>query len=239
MKFACLHKTIRQPMFSCIGLTVCMAAILFLFSGVIANAQEKDFCIWTTVNIEKKFSKKFTAVLSQEFRFDENASQLDNAFTNITAEYNFTKNLNASFNYRLINKRLIDGHYQQRNRIYVDVAYRLKQNDYSFTLRTRFQDQFRNAFSENAELPAIWYWRNKLTFKYNLKEFKPYSYFEIFYPLNDPVINTIDNLRFAVGCNYDFTKKHSVNLYYLINKEINVKNPVTSFIAGIEYTYSF
>ncbi len=214
-------------------------ALFFMLSGFDANGQEKDFCIWTTVNIEKKFSKKFTAAISQEIRFDENATQLDNAFTNLTAEYNFTKSLNASLNYRLINKRLIDGYYQQRNRIYVDVAYRYKNNDYSFTFRTRFQDQFRNVFFENAEQPPVWYWRNKLTFKYNLKDFKPYSYVEVFYPLNDPVINTIDNLRWAVGCNYDFTKRHSLNLYYLINKEINVKNPVTSFIAGIEYTYSF
>ena len=56
-------------------------------------AQEKDFGLWTTVNLEKKFSKKFSGTLTQEFRFNENVSQLDNAFTNLSADYNFSKAL--------------------------------------------------------------------------------------------------------------------------------------------------
>ena len=106
-------------------------------------------------------------------------------------------------------------------------------------LRTRIQDQMIDALNPEKKYPSSWYWRNKLSFKYNLKEFDPYIYTEIFCPLNGPDAMIINNVRLAAGCDYSITKKHTLNFYYLINKEVNVSNPVTTFITGIEYTYSF
>jgi len=39
------------------------------------------------------------------------------------------------------------------------------------------------------------------------------------------------------GIEYDFTKHHKIDAYYMIQKEVNVSDPRTDFIIGIGYFY--
>jgi hypothetical protein len=215
------------------------ALLLSLMIVQFSVAQEQDAGLWLTASIEKKISKDFKATLSQEFRFKENYSQLGTYFTDIGLQYKISKSLNASFNYRFIEKLQKDLTYDTRSRFYLDVAYRYKADKWNFILRTRFQDQIESFSTDEDYSQPQFYWRNKLTIKYSLKDFTPYATAEVFYPLNNPKGNIIDEFRLSAGSDYEINKKNSVGGYFLIDKEINVKNPVTSFIIGLEYGFAF
>lgn len=202
-------------------------------------AQEKDFGIWTTINVEKELSNKLKAAMEEEFRFAENASYLDSYFTDFSLEYKLSKPLSVSLNYRFINKRLEDGYYSKRHRVYGSLSYRfIKHKKFSATFRTQLQYQFGNEWYE-ATANLFWMWRNKIALHYALKDFKPYASVEMFYPLDYYTGNEIKNWRYVFGCDYNLNKKNKIGLYYLINQEVNLKNPVTTFVVGAEYGFAF
>lgn len=204
------------------------------------HAQEKDAGLWLTGNIQKDITNNLRAVLTEELRFKENYSQLGSFFTNVSLQYKFSKSISASVNYRFINRRELNGMYEIRNRFYADVAYRHKLDKWSFSLRMRFQDQVKRISFNEKEADPSYYWRNKLMVKYSATgKLTPYISAEIFYQLNNPEGNEMDELRLVAGSDYDLDKRNSVSGYFMINKELNVNNPVTSYIIGLEYTYAF
>lgn len=213
--------------------------LCFLFSALQSNAQQDDFGIWTTINIEKKLNSRFSGTITEELRFMDNASMLTTAYTNISLNYKIAKGFNVSGNYRFINRRQPEGYYSIRHRLFADLSYRFKTEDFSATFRTRIQSQFEKAFAEQRENITEWYWRNKLTLRYAIKKYKPFTSFEVYYPLNNPQFESVDNIRLAAGCAYSINKRNDIEGYYLINRELYGNNPVTSYVVGVEYTYSF
>ena len=216
--------------------------ILFLSLMIVqfAFSQEQDAGLWLTASFEKKINKDFKATMSQEFRFKENYSQLGTYFTDIGLQYKISKSFNGSFNYRFIKKLQPDLTYETRNRFYLDLTYRYKKNNWSFSFRTRFQDQLHSISTDEDYSKPQFYWRNKFTVKYAFKDFTPYASVEIYYPLNNPKGNGVDEIRIGAGSDYELNKKNTVSGYFLIDKEINNYNrPVTSFIIGLEYNFAF
>ncbi|MEO8146381.1 MAG: DUF2490 domain-containing protein [Bacteroidia bacterium] len=215
--------------------SLCFSFFILHFSF----SQENDAGLWLTASVEKKLNKDFKVALTEEFRFKENYSQLGTYFTDVSLQYKISKSFNASFNYRFIKKLQPDLTYQTRNRFYLDIAYRYKAHKWNFILRTRLQDQLKAISIEEQYSEPEYYWRNKLSVKYSVKKFTPYITGEIFYPLNNPKGNEIDEWRWSIGSDYDLNKKNTIGGYFLIDKEIHVNNPLTSFIIGLEYGYVF
>lgn len=205
-----------------------------------AQSQVNDAGLWMSLNAEKKITSKFSLSFSQEFRLNENISELGTAFTELGAEYKVYKKIFVGLSYRFLQKRQVDDFYSLRHRVNIDAGYRLKTHKISFTIRERFQTQYKDVnTSPEGHLPE-YYLRNKLSVKYDLgKKYTPFLSAEIFYQLNNPAGNEIDNLRYAGGFSYEVNKFHSIDLFYLINKEINVNNPWTEYVIGIGYKYSF
>ena len=217
-------------------------ALLLLITGLCFNSfsQVNDAALWTSVNIEKKINNRLTANLSQEFRFKENISELGTAFTEIGVEHKIIKRLSASISYRFIQNRRNNDTYSLRHRMNIDVAYRIKWKKLNITIRERWQNQVKDVQSSPEGFDPESYLRSKLTFKYNLeKKYTPWIAGELFYQLNNSKGNEIDNLRYSMGVDYKFNKKNSLTLFYLINQEVNVNDPWTSYVIGVNYSYSF
>lgn len=214
--------------------------LLFLLPAFNSNAQVNDAGLWTSINIEKKISKGFTAALSQEFRFKENISELGTAFTEVGIEHKIIKRLSFGIGYRFIQSRSLDDAYSLRHRLMADLSYRYKIKHVGITLRERFQSQVKDVqYGEDGFAP-VHYLRSKMSIKYAPeKKYAPWISAELFYQLNNNKGNEIDNIRYAAGIDYDFNKRHSVGLFYLINQEINMSDPLTEYISGISYKYSF
>lgn len=218
--------------------------LLFILPVIYINsfAQVNDAGLWASVNIDKKIGYGFTATLSQEFRFNENITELGTAFTEIGLEHKikYLKGLTGGVSYRFIQNRRVNDSYSLRHRLNIDLAYRMKYKKVTVTIRERYQNQVKDVESSPEGFSPISYLRSKLSIKYNLeKKYTPWIAGELFFQLNNPEGNEIDNIRYALGFDYKFNKKNSLSLFYLINKEVNVKDPWTSYISGISYSYSF
>ncbi|MCX6271463.1 MAG: DUF2490 domain-containing protein [Bacteroidetes bacterium] len=213
-----------------------------LFVGVnwAVYSQTNDAGLWTNITLEKKLTSRYSAFLSEEIRMNENISEIGTAFTEIGVSYKIMPGLNAGISYRFIQKRQLDDSYEKRHRYMVDGSYRFKMKKFSITLRERFQSQYSAIrSSETGNIPDN-YLRNKLTLKYDIRKKLTASVSsEVFFQLNNPDGNEIDNLRHTAGLEYKLNKANIVEVFYLINKEINKADPVTDYVIGCGYTYSF
>jgi hypothetical protein len=213
--------------------------VLFVCCFSIVHAQVNDAGLWLTVSAEKKLNNRFKLGMAQEVRWRENYSMIGTIFTDVSIGYKVSKGLNVSANYRLAFRQSLDLEFNNRHRFYFDLSYRQKFNKLILSARSRIQNQS-DFQRNNGEFDrSVLYWRNKLTAKWNLKKIAPYAAFEVYYTLNNAEKNIVDGLRMAVGVDYNLSKKSTLTPYFLVDKEVQVANPLTSYIVGIEYNYSF
>lgn len=215
--------------------TIFFVAFLLLFC-LKTKSQVNDAGLWLTLGAEKKISQKFSTQLTQCFRLNENYSELGTSFTEIGLKYKLAKKLSITGTYRFAQKRKVNDFYSLRHRYNIDLGYKFKVKKVSITLRERFQSSYKDVGRrEKGNVPAN-YFRSKITLQYNLnKKYTPFVSGELFYEIKQ----YIDNMRFKAGFDYEFNKLSSLNVYYMIDKEINVKNPWTNYVLGIGYNYSF
>jgi hypothetical protein len=214
-------------------LITCFLLLAFSFA---TKAQVNDAGLWLNLSAEKKITQKFSTQLTQSFRLNENFSELGTSFSEIGVNYKIQKRLSVGAAYRFSQKRRVDDFYSMRHRYNIDISYKLKIKKINITLRERFQSRYKDyGTSEKGNVPKN-YFRSKITMRYNLnKKYTPFISGELFYQLAEQ----IDNLRFKAGFDYEFNKFSSLNLYYMVDKEINVKNPWTNYVIGLGYNYSF
>jgi len=212
-----------------------LSAFLLLLT-VSASGQNNDAALWLSVNVEKLLTSKTSVTFTEECRLNENISRAGTVFTDLGISHKLNKTFTVSLNYRFIQRRNLDASYSTRHRFYVDVSGRRKAGKFSFTLRERVQFQIRDYnSSETGRIPE-WYLRSKLSVKYSLgRKITPMVSAEVYFQLSNPGNNEIDNLRLAAGFEYEINKRHSIEPYYLIQRELNVNDPVTDYIIGLGY----
>lgn len=217
---------------------VILVFLLGLLSGSPLKGQVRDAGLWTSASFEVKVAKKLTACIAQELRFNENISELGTAFTEAGLGYKLNKHFQLAVNYRYIQKRRTDNYYSFRHKFYVDVKYEKKIKPFQIQFRSRLQDEYDDIGRASDGGIPICYSRNKLSISWNLnKLFSPYISVELFSPLNYPRTKVFDNIRTMAGVDYEISKHQKIDLFYMIQKEVNVSNPGTDFIVGLGYAY--
>lgn len=214
--------------------------ILLFFPVKIIFAQVNDAGMWVSFNAEKKITPVLSVNLSQEFRINENISEFGTFFTDAGINYKISKVFRVSANYRFVNKRRLNDSYSVRHRFYFDFTVRKKFKPLILQFRTRFQNQYTDMYSSSEGLIPDIYSRNKLTLKIDIdKKYVPYLYTELFTPLKNIDLAYINNARFCAGFEYNFNRMHSLDFFYLLQKEMNVTNPETDYIIGVGYYFTF
>jgi hypothetical protein len=215
---------------------------LVLYLGVFhcysLKSQNQDAQVWTSVNLEAKIVKKLTANVAQEVRFNENVTEVGTIYTDLGLEYKLNKHFQVSINYRFVEKRRTDDYYSFRQRIYIDLKYDEKIKPFQIQFRSRIQDEVSDI--ERAADGGIpeYYLRNKLTLKLDKwKKLTPFVSVELFSPLEDEYKGLFDNIRSSAGIDYDLSKHHKVELFYMIQQELNVSQPETDFVLGVGYGF--
>lgn len=210
----------------------------FVFSVFNLKGQERDAGLWTSVNAEVKLVKKLSFAISEEFRFNNNITELGTALTDAGFGYKYKKHWQFAVGYRYSQKRKNYDYYSYRHRYYVDIKYSRKIKPFELSFRTRFQDQVSDiGRAADGGIPE-YYLRNKLGLQWNLhKDYSPYLSAELFSPLKYPRTIVFDGIRVAAGIEYDITKHHKIDLGYMVQKEVNVSRPVTDFVITLGYFY--
>ncbi|HNS13056.1 MAG TPA: DUF2490 domain-containing protein [Bacteroidia bacterium] len=217
-----------------------LISMFFALFSCPSHAQQDDAGLWSSVTVKHQITRRMAASLSEQVRLHQNISDVDQFFTDLGVDYDIKPSLKVSVNYRWMSKNKLT-YYSTRHRLYVDLTYKRKFKPVSITLRQRVQSQVESIHSsENGKIPE-WYTRTKLTLKLDLnKKYTPYIATEYYYVLDNlkEEDHVFDKSRYEVGVDYDFNRRSSLNLFYLIQKDI-LENKSRDFVSGIGYTYSF
>jgi hypothetical protein len=216
-----------------------------LLSGIffvsIAQAQQNDFGIWAGVSISHKFTQRLSGTVEEQIRLNQNATAIDQYFTDLSLEYSLSKKFKFAFGYRFINN-FQQTYYSKRHRIYADLSYKTKFSMLQFILRTRLQEQQKDIYSSETGYIPAWYSRNKITTKLDLnRKYTPYASAEMMYLIKAPnvSINYIEKWRYCFGVEYDFNRMHSLDFYYLIQRDRMINEPITLYAFSINYKFTF
>lgn len=217
-----------------------LLSFLFSLSFFISKAQIKDAQLWNDIQISHKVSDITTIEWENGFRINENISELGFYYSEISTKLKLYKNFSLSANYRFGLKREIDDLYTKQHRFSLDLGYKTSYRQFTFSLRSRVQTEFKNfQTSQKGSIPEST-WRNKIQIKYSLnKRIKPFISSEFYVPILSSERFELNKIRSIVGFEYKFNKRNSIEPYYLIDYQLNKKNPHRYFVFGISYICSF
>jgi len=218
-------------------ITTCIVAFLCLS----AFAQTNDFGMWNTLSINKSLNSKFGLGIDQELRLRDNCTTVNLVYTNFGVNYKVRDWFKIALVYRFIDKHKDDFSWGVRHRVYTDLTFKVKPENFALSYRARFQMEWRglgyDASLGNA--PEV-FLRNQVKCAYKgAGNFEPYAGIEIRWQIQNPRIpyhESIDRARYFAGVSYDFNKHNTVGTYFLLQKETNVVDRQTLYIWGLEYT---
>jgi hypothetical protein len=212
---------------------------IFIFQCPQGFAQSDDFQLWSGVSLDISITKKISFEIEEEVRLKDNAAEIDMYFTDAGISYNFWNNFKLAGNYRYIRKYEPEGVYSNMHKYYIDLEYENNIRRWEYSIRTRYQSRYRNIRSSELGFKPENHSRNKVCLAYDIyrSPLKPELCCEIYYQLNNPDGNKIDKIRLSPGLNYSINRANRIKIFYMIEKELSVKNPATNYILGIGYTY--
>ena len=210
--------------------------ILFAASTFLAVAQDTDFGSWIGVEFEKSISKKLSVEFEEEVRVFQDFSEIDRFATSLGGAWTFNKFLRAGAGYTWIYKHRVNRElWEHRHRYQIYLRGRYQINRFALTLRERFQSTYRDESVEGFKYNPRNYLRSRLQVAYDIRGAKiaPYTSAEMYYQLNNPRGNEVDNMRYTLGADWPLTKTLGMDTYLRLDQEMNVKNPVSYIILGI------
>jgi len=214
--------------------------ILLILAGFRSRGQVQDAGLWLNVSVNKRITPALSVSFTQELRMNENITEAGAFHSDLDFTYRFGKHFRIGAGYRFSKQRRVDDSYDCRHRYNVDLSYREKIQRFLVNLRLRYESQYTDIYSspegttpKNTVVP-------RLEVKYNLPgKFEPFIYGEPYFRVSNFLYVPFVQLRLCAGVNYSINRMHSVDLYYLFQKEYYVKHPLTEYVIGAGYTFSF
>jgi len=213
-----------------------LPALIFFFCNT--AAQVNDAGLWASVSLEKKLNKRWEAGLSNEFRFNENITEIGTIYNELSLSHRFSKSLEISGAYRNIFKRQLDDNYSRRHRFLVNVTARKKMGRITPAARLRYQSQYSDINrSENWRQPSNTI-RTRISAKYDTgKRYTPSLSAETFYDVSNPEGWLFSGYRLQGAFTYELSKKSAIEAGYVFDREVNVRNPETRYIISLGWTF--
>lgn len=223
----------------CAALWLTLGLFLLPLTGV---AQEDDFGAILSGEVNLPLISRWDASFEQEFIFSNNLTNFSRSKSTVGVDYSLIrKKLKAGFAYSFIRKEEDYSWFETRHRFTMGLTYKeeIKRN-LTLSLRSRLQSTLRDESRGDYRINPKYYWRNRLQLNYQMPRLplKPEVSCEFFYPLNREVSNLIDAWRITAGMEYQWNKRNAVSLYYRVDREQNVPNPLRAYSVGAGYVFS-
>ena len=221
-------------------------AAIFLINVPLLFAQSNDWGLWTSVDVDKKLSKKWDLNVTTQYRWKDNISVTDQIRGSVDASYRTGKYVKLAAGYEMISKyKAKRDIFVYRNRFRAQATGSYKYDRFTVDWRPRVQltllgkNETDSKTSEDDN--GKWVLRNRFGLKYDIKKtpLKPYVNFEMFHYLFGNLEYSYYRNRFSVGTDYKINKQHSLELGYKRESEINGFNISSINIVKLGYTFSF
>lgn len=237
MMTAALRNPVNRRMMNRIPWLI-LAGLVFALPQVIM-AQEEDFSIWTSIDLEKKLNKNLEFSAGMNLRTEQNTTRLASLFPEIGLEYRTNDLFRFKAKYRGISGRTQGGSWVQGSRLNLGINAQRDIADFQLRLDAEYQYEIDHYLIRDGSLfiDGDNYARYKLSLKYDLnKSINLYIGAELFHLLL-PGRSGLEAVRLNAGIKYRFDKSNSIKISYLIDKEFNQLNPASRYILNIGYVY--
>jgi hypothetical protein len=221
--------------------TVTLLLLSFLILPRVTEAQDitNDFGVWTSVSYGKDISKKFDFSIEQEFRLQNNATQLERTFTDVGIDYKVEKWLQFGVDYRFILDRRPSGDYGVRNRITTDAILKKQLHRFRLAYRARLQWELKG-YNYNREygFAPTWDFRNRFKASYQLNRiWEPFVALDVRLLITDAnkpyITNAIDRFRLFVGTEYNMSSDFTLEFFFLTSQQVQIVAPIRVFAIGV------
>jgi long-subunit fatty acid transport protein len=240
---------------------LCILAIALVTTGTVL-AQDNDFGIWTNIGAEKKLGN-WGIGLEAEYRTRDNSGTSDRWSWGLKGSYKLNKYVKFDAGYTLLydnNHKLTyhdDGSINKeanfwglRHRVFASVTGSYKVNNWTFSLRERWQYTYRpeKTISERYDYDQEDYdgepktysgkgknvLRSRLQAAYSIGKtgLEPYANVELYNSWG------IDKVRYTAGIEWDINKHHEVELYYRY-QDPHDSDESKIHILGLAYQFKF
>ncbi len=209
--------------------------LLPLLATLGARAQpERDFAQRTNIGIQIPFSKQTEIAARYRLKLFDNASRFQRSMWSVEITQDLPwKGFKAGGEYRFYTTEEMDYH-----RFQAFLRYSHKLNRWTPSLRLQFQ-QKQDYFDETylQYHPPDRVWRQRLQLKYEVdKKLELYGFAEFFQQM-EPGNYNFYRVRYAIGLDYSYKKRHQLNLELFYNDEFHLKRPEDVFTVDVSYYF--
>lgn len=206
----------------------------------IVCSQDNDFGIWYGAGAEKELIKNLDLGLDASVRTYDNASKIEEFFFDIGLNYKFNKYLSAAVSYRFTEFMEDDDSFHPRHKWFADLKGKLPLGDLDISARLRFQKRYKTYFEDENDRESRDVGRIRLKTLYDIPSFpaNPYIAAELFFPMFTESERYVEKNRFMAGFEYNISKKHSIELEYMFQRDFFPKLRDMSIIS-VNYQIKF
>ena len=225
-----MMMTIKKP----------LLLFLLILTASFTFSQEKDFGIWAGIAAEKELIKNLDLNFDVNMRTYHNVSEIEEAFFDIGLNYKFNKYLSAALSYRYTQFKEDDELFHTRHKWFADLKGKLPLGDFDLSARLRFQQRYKTYFEDENDRESKEVGRLKLKALYNIPSFpvNPYLSAELFLPMFSVAENSVEKERFMAGFEYNISKKSSIEIEYMFQRDFFPKLSDMNIIS-VNYNIKF
>ncbi|MFH0761540.1 MAG: DUF2490 domain-containing protein [Bacteroidota bacterium] len=215
--------------------------ILLMIASVPVMGQYQDLQLWSSVWIRADITPKLRVGLEEEARFFENISLLDKLNSDLTVDYEIFDRIRIGLLYRLITNREKEGDYTLKQRFGVSLGAEKLKGPWKLGAIVKFQTTYDEFYhSDDWYLPKNYFRvEGEISRLLNRNRTEPYATLEWWYFMPQGQQAFFDQYRLTLGVKHKLAKDHRINVYYRIQQEIRVKDPLFAHILGIGYLFTW
>ena len=219
--------------------------ILLLSFGLLQhiNAQQvktvRGIGVWSGVGLDFRLKENYTFKVLQDFRLNNNFTQLDRAISEVGFAYKINKYFKLATDLRFSLNRKKDMSFNKDLRYNLDFSFRTKiYKAFGLSYRLRFQQLFENALHADRGMVGdkVSNLRNKLSFFFKLEKNKPFVSVELFRAFESYRKPYFNQLRLQMGNEWE-NRLGEFEFALAYERELSDPNPLHFFFAKIYYTF--
>ena len=206
------------------------------------SSKENDLQFRTGFEVEKSICNRFAISWNEELRLKDNFSKLDRIYSDISLSMKATRWLKLSAGYTFISidhegkkKNNYKNYWNLRHRLTLGATFSYRTyTNWTFSLKERVQTTFltEDNIDKREKSNPKWVLKSKVMAQYKIRRIPlvPYISVELCNTLNAPDLTDgeyLEKIRSAIGAQYRFNKRNSINFYYRfdynLDKKLDVK----------------
>jgi hypothetical protein len=205
-------------------------------------AEDNRYGLISTIDVEYELNDRIEITSEWELRTHEYLKLIDRWSSEVSISYKVFDFLKVSNGYSLLRYNHDKRGWETGLRFFIGLTGSYKWNGFKISWSEKFQQTYRRGVPQGKKRDnpkKILKSRLKLKYEIGKTGLSPYVSYELSHDLKRSYKGKIDKTKAQVGLDYDVNERHSVGVFYRLQKErIDEENPDYSAL-GFSYKLKF